>query len=128
MKSGSVAFFFGGGDDFGRSFAAASPASFSCESAVCSRVESWGRNWNRSRSPWIAEASSVKDLKHATKSNLERIYLRKKFDSKDLRCIEAEVRKGSLSRSRRRTTVQRLGVNCSVIIITRRKVAIAEIF
>jgi hypothetical protein len=128
MKSGSAAFFFGGGDDFGRSFAATSPASFSCESAVCSRVESWGRNWNRSRSPWLAEASSIEDLKHAMKSNLERIYLRKKFDGKDLRCIEAEVQKGSLSRSRRRTTVQRLGVNCSVIIITRRKVGIAEIF
>jgi hypothetical protein len=125
MKSGSAVFLFGGGDDFGISFTAASPTSFSCESVVCSRVESCGRNWNRSRSPKLAEASSVEDLKHATKSNLERNYLRKKFNSKDLRCIEAEVWKSSLSRSRRRTTVQRLGVNCSVVIITRRKVGIA---
>jgi hypothetical protein len=46
----------------------ASPASFSCESAVYSRVESWGRIWNRSRSPKLAEVSSVEDLKYASKS------------------------------------------------------------
>jgi hypothetical protein len=45
----------------------ASPASFSCESAVCSRVESWGRIC-RSQSPKLAEVSSVEDLKHALKS------------------------------------------------------------
>jgi hypothetical protein len=48
IRSGSTVFFFGGGDDFRRSSSAASPMFFSCESAFYSRVESWGRNWNRS--------------------------------------------------------------------------------
>jgi hypothetical protein len=76
MRSSAVILFFRGGDGLGRSFAAASLVSFSCESAVCSRVESWGRNWNRSRSPWLAEASSVEDLKHATKSARNETILR----------------------------------------------------
>jgi hypothetical protein len=67
-KFGLDRFLFGGGDDFGRSPGAASPASFSCESAVCSRVESWGRIWNRLRSPKLAEVSSVEDLMHALTS------------------------------------------------------------
>jgi hypothetical protein len=60
--------FFGGGDGFGRSPGAVSPVAFSCESAVCLRVESWGRIWNRSRSPWLAEVPLVEDLKQALKS------------------------------------------------------------
>jgi hypothetical protein len=67
-SSGLTVFFFGGGDDFGRSSSVASPMFFSCESAVYSRVESWGQNWNRSRSPRLAKVSSVKDLKYASKS------------------------------------------------------------
>jgi hypothetical protein len=54
--------------DFGGSPGAASPASFSCGSVVCSRVESWGQIWNRSQSPKLAEVSSVEDLKQALKS------------------------------------------------------------
>jgi hypothetical protein len=40
IKSGSTVLFFGGGDDFGRSFSIASSTVFSCESAVCSREAS----------------------------------------------------------------------------------------
>jgi hypothetical protein len=40
IRSGSTVLFFGGGDGFGRSFSVASSTIFSCESAVCSRVES----------------------------------------------------------------------------------------
>jgi hypothetical protein len=29
-------------------------------------VESWGWNWNRSRTPKLPEVSSFEDLKHAT--------------------------------------------------------------
>jgi hypothetical protein len=47
---------------------AASPAIFSCESAVCSRVSSWGRTWYWSRSPGLVELSLVEDLKQALKS------------------------------------------------------------
>jgi hypothetical protein len=65
-NSGSINF-FGGGDGFGRSLGAASLVAFTCESAVCSRVELWGRIWNRSRSPWLAEVPSVEDLKQALK-------------------------------------------------------------
>jgi hypothetical protein len=54
--------------DFEGSPGAASPASFSCRSVVCSRVESWGQIWNRSQSPKLAEVSSVEDLKQALKS------------------------------------------------------------
>jgi hypothetical protein len=64
IRLGSIVSFFGGGDDFRRSSSAVSPMSFSCESAVCSRVESWGQNWNRSRSPKLAEVSSVEDFPH----------------------------------------------------------------
>jgi hypothetical protein len=63
-----IFFFFGGGDDLGGSPGAASPAAFSCESVVCSRVESWGQIWNRSRLPKLTEVSSVEDLKQALKS------------------------------------------------------------
>jgi hypothetical protein len=60
--------------------------------------------------------------------NIERNHLRKKFDSKILRRIEAEVWKSSLSRLERRMTVQRLGMDCGVIIITKREVGIAKVF
>jgi hypothetical protein len=73
ITSGSTVFFFGGGDDFGRSSIAASPTFFSCELAVFSRVESWGQNWNRSRSPKLAEVSSVEDLKYATQSERDKV-------------------------------------------------------
>jgi hypothetical protein len=33
---------------------------------VCLRVESWRRNWNRSRSPKLPEDSSFEDLQRAT--------------------------------------------------------------
>jgi hypothetical protein len=69
IRSGSTVFFFRGGDDFGRSSSAASPMFFSSESAVCSKVESWGQNWNRSRSPKLDEVSSVEDLKYACNQN-----------------------------------------------------------
>jgi hypothetical protein len=72
-RSGSTVFFFGGGDDFRRSSSAASPMFFSCESAVCSRLESWGRNWNRSRSPKLAKVSSVEDLKYAMQSKRDKV-------------------------------------------------------
>jgi hypothetical protein len=67
-SSGSIVFFFGGGDNFRISPGAVSPAAFSCESAVCSRVESWGQIWNQSQSPRLAEVSLVEDLKQALKS------------------------------------------------------------
>jgi hypothetical protein len=66
IKSASAALFFGGDDGFWRSFGDASSPSFSCESAVCSRVESWRRNWNRSCSPKLFEDSSFEDLQRAT--------------------------------------------------------------
>jgi hypothetical protein len=68
IRSGSTIFFFEGGDNFRRSSSAASPMFFSCESVVCSRLESWGRNWNHSRSPKLAKVSSVEDLKYAMQS------------------------------------------------------------
>jgi hypothetical protein len=40
IRSGSAILFFGGGNGFGRSFSIACSMIFSCESAVCSRVES----------------------------------------------------------------------------------------
>jgi hypothetical protein len=66
IKSGSAALFLGGDDGFRSSVSVASSPSFSCESAVSSRVESWRQNWNRSRSTKLPEDSSFEDLKHVT--------------------------------------------------------------
>jgi hypothetical protein len=82
IRSCSTIFFFGGGDDFRRSSSAASPTFFSCESAVYSRAESWGRNWNRSRSPKLAEVSSVEDLKYATQSKRDKVIQERKSKAK----------------------------------------------
>jgi hypothetical protein len=51
----------------------ACPTFFSCESIIYSRVESWGQNWNRSRSPKLAEVSSVEDLSYATQSERDKV-------------------------------------------------------
>jgi hypothetical protein len=66
IKSGSAALFFGGGDGFKRYFSVTSSVSFSCESAVCSRVKSWRQNWNRSCPPKLPKDSSFEDLKCVT--------------------------------------------------------------
>jgi hypothetical protein len=124
MKSGSGAFFFGG-----NAFTAASPAPFSCESAVCSRVESRGRSRNRSRSPWLAEADSVEELKarNKVKRKARSSAKKEKLGGKDSRSIETKVGEGSLLRSRRRSTVQRLGKNGGIIVFARRQAGISGV-
>jgi hypothetical protein len=90
MKSASAVLFFGGGDGFGRSFSVASLPSFSCESAVYSRAESWRLNWKRSRSTKLPEDSSFKDLKRVTKLQQDKV-------------IEEEIREQQLTRHQGRS-------------------------
>jgi hypothetical protein len=53
---------------------------------------------------------------------------RRKFENNNLRGIKAEVWKNFLPRSRRRTTVQRLGRNGRVVVIARGRRAGAKLF
>jgi hypothetical protein len=124
MKSGSGAFFFGGD-----AFTAASPAPFFCESAVCSRVESRGQSRNRSRSPWLTEASLVEDLKtrNQVKRKARSSAKKEKLGSKDSRSIETKVGESSLLCSRRRSIVQRLGENGGIVVIARRQAGIGGV-
>jgi hypothetical protein len=52
---------------------------------------------------------------------------RKKLGSKDSQSIETEVGQSSLLRSRRRSTVQRLGKNCGIVVITRIQASIGSV-
>jgi hypothetical protein len=54
--------------------------------------------------------------------------VKKRFENNNLRCVKAEVWKNFLPRSKRRATVQRLGRNCRIVVITRGRRAGAKLF
>jgi hypothetical protein len=79
--------------------------------------------------PWLAEASSVEDLKvrNQVKRKASPFAKKEKLDSKDSQSIETEIGESSLLHLGRRSTVQRLGENGGIIVITGRQAGISGV-